>query len=103
MHVEHINPQGGDGLDNLCLSCANCNLSKASATSAKDPETDETVALFNPRQQIWSDHFQWIDEGLRIQGKTAIGRATIERLKMNKERVIRARRNWIKGGTHPPN
>jgi hypothetical protein len=27
MHVEHIDPASGDILDNLCLSCANCNLS----------------------------------------------------------------------------
>lgn len=49
MHVEHIDPDGGDALDNLCLSCASCNLSKARATTALDPETDLEVPLFNPR------------------------------------------------------
>ena len=51
MHVEHINPDGEDDLENLCLACPNCNLSKARATSALDPETEEQVPLFKPRVQ----------------------------------------------------
>ena len=48
MHVDHIDPGGGDTLDNLCLACAACNLSKGIATTADDPETREFVKLFNP-------------------------------------------------------
>jgi len=102
MHVEHIDPQGGDGLDNLCLSCSSCNLSKGKATSASDPATKAVVTLFNPRQQNWYEHFEWINEGLRIHGKTPIGRVTVVRLKMNIERMVRARGNWIEAGNHPP-
>lgn len=102
MHTEHIIPDGGDESDNLCLACPNCNLTKSSATSAIDPESEQVVTLFNPRIQLWSEHFGWNDNHLRIQGKTAIGRATIERLKMNRKRIVRARRNWIRSGTHPP-
>ena len=61
MHVEHINPGGGDNLDNLCLACPNCNLSKATSTSAVDPETGKEVALFNPRIQTLNNHFEWAD------------------------------------------
>jgi hypothetical protein len=102
MHVEHIDPQGGDDLENLCLSCANCNLSKAKATVAIDPETKAIVILFNPRTQIWIEHFEWIDDGLRLRGLTPTARATIIRLKINQERVIIARKRWISGGFHPP-
>jgi hypothetical protein len=102
MHVEHINPSGGDHPDNLCLACANCNLSKAQATAATDLETKKLVELFNPRQQRWIDHFDWIDEGARIKGKTPTGRATVQRLKMNIERIITARRIWVKAEAHPP-
>lgn len=102
MHIDHIFPQNGNELDNLCLACAACNMSKSDATSAVDPETQEIVSLFNPRNQIWHDHFLWNDGGIRVQGKTAIGRATVDRLKMNQERIIRVRRNWIVSGTHPP-
>jgi hypothetical protein len=103
MHVEHINPHGGDSPVNLCLACSSCNLSKATAVSANDPQTDGDTPLFNPRTQLWQDHFQWVDGGLRLRGKTATGRATILRLKMNQVRLIRARRNWITAGNHPPN
>jgi hypothetical protein len=102
MHIEHIHPSAGDSSDNLCLSCANCNLSKAKATTAIDPQTGEQVPLFNPRKQIWSEHFQWINNGLYVYGLTDVGRATVVRLKMNQERVLIARRRWIAGGFHPP-
>lgn len=90
MNIEHIHPNGGDSPDNLCLSCSSCNLSKAIVTAAFDPDTNEQVALFNPRKQRWNEHFEWIESGLRLYGKTAIGRATIARLKMNQPRLVRA-------------
>ncbi|GIK64405.1 MAG: HNH endonuclease [Chloroflexota bacterium] len=102
MHVEHIDPTGSDEPDNLCLSCATCNLSKAKAVTGFDPDTGETVELFNPRLQQWSEHFVWIEHGLRLKGLTPVGRATIERLKINLERVVNARHYWIKAGGHPP-
>jgi hypothetical protein len=102
MHVEHIHPAGGDSLDNLCLSCPNCNLSKAQATTSVDPETGEQTPLFNPRAQVWAEHFEWMDRGLRLRGLTPTGRVTIHRLKINQERLLIARRRWIAGGFHPP-
>src|SRR5690606_17047468 len=63
MHVDHIVPDGGNILDNLCLACGNCNLSKAQAISAPDPFTHELVSLFNPRIHSWSEHFEWTADG----------------------------------------
>jgi hypothetical protein len=102
MHTEHIDPFGDDIADNLCLACTNCNLSKARATTATDPETKTIVSLFNPRTQVWNEHFRWIEDGLILEGLTPIGRATIQRLKMNQERVLISRRRWMMGGFHPP-
>lgn len=102
MHIEHIDPDGDDTPDNLCLSCSNCNLSKSDAKTAVDPETGESVPLFNPRQQEWKTHFVWANNGLVLQGLTPIGRAMVVRLKMNQDRVVVARRRWIQGGFHPP-
>lgn len=102
MHVEHIEPTGGDHADNLCLSCANCNLSKAKATSALDPVSQAIVPLFNPRKQKWKDHFKWIENGVRLVGTSDCGRATVERLKMNIERIVTARSVWVMAGKHPP-
>jgi hypothetical protein len=103
MHIEHIEPNGDNSLDNLCLSCPSCNLSKAKATSAPDPSSGEIVRLFNPRTQIWQEHFEWIEDGIMLRGLTEVGRATIERLKINLPRIVDARRVWVEAGKHPPN
>lgn len=102
MHVEHINPDGHDDLANLCLSCPNCNLSKARATSAPDSATDEIVPLFHPRTQNWSEHFEWIQNGQLLRGLTPTGRATVVRLRMNQSRLVEARSLWVLAGVHPP-
>ncbi len=41
MQVDHINPMGGDALDNLCLSCWSCNNHKHKAIFAIDPVTGQ--------------------------------------------------------------
>ena len=102
MHVDHIDPLGADELDNLCLSCWNCNTSKHKATQYLDPLTGGLIPLFNPRQQTWSEHFRWIDNSIRLEGITATGRATVERLKMNRPAIVIARQRWVIGGFHPP-
>lgn len=102
LHVDHIAPTGGDDPDNLCLACPTCNLSKAQAITAPDPETGQMVPLFNPRQQQWADHFAWVDAGQRVEGLTPEGRATVERLRMNQDRLVVARAFWVRAGLHPP-
>jgi hypothetical protein len=102
MQVDHIDPQGGDGLENLCLSCWNCNNHKRKATIVTDPETQKSVPLYNPRTQQWDAHFEWIDGGTRVQGLTPCGRATIVRLKLNRPTIVIARQRWVEGGYHPP-
>lgn len=105
MHIDHIRPVAKDGQtdrDNLALTCAMCNQSKSDFETGIDPESDTEVPLFNPRTQNWRDHFYWSDDGTHILGKTPIGRATINRLDMNRPRVIRAREIWLKGGWKPP-
>jgi hypothetical protein len=102
MQVDHIDPDGNDDLANLCLACWNCNNHKRQAVTARDPETNQPAPLFNPRMQSWEDHFQWIEGATLVQGQTPTGRATIERLKMNRPTVVVARSRWVAGGYHPP-
>jgi hypothetical protein len=53
-------------------------------TRAVDPETNEPVALFHPREQKWEEHFAWSrDSSGVLSGKTPCGRATIARLRLN--------------------
>jgi hypothetical protein len=101
MHIEHIIPDGGNNPDNLCLACPNCNLSKAAVTSAIDPETGDEVSLFNPRSQDWQTHFEWVANFTVVQGQTPIGRATVARFKMNRPRIVLARKRWVQARLHP--
>ncbi|NUO79784.1 HNH endonuclease [candidate division KSB1 bacterium] len=105
LHVEHIIPEAADGSsaeENLWLACLLCNNHKGSQTHAKDPVTQTEVPLFNPRTQVWAEHFAWIENGTQIVGSTAIGRATILALKLNAPVRIHARRRWASVGWHPP-
>ncbi len=86
LEIEHLIPEAHGGTsneDNLWLACPMCNSHKSDRLNAIDPETGETVQLFNPRGDIWKAHFMWVDEGSTIQGITAIGRATVAALQMN--------------------
>lgn len=105
LHIEHIVPQsqGGESvLDNLAYSCARCNLYKATRTHYQDPVTTQQVPLFNPRTQHWKRHFIWSSDGVRIIGRTKIGRATVVALKMNHPTIVMARSVWVQTGFHPP-
>jgi HNH endonuclease len=105
LQVDHAHPvsKGGlDTLDNLCLACELCNLYKSAKTTAIDPQTQSEVELFNPRQQQWSDHFAWSQDGTEMIGLTACGRATVVALKLNNSLSVTVRRNWVRAGWHPP-
>jgi hypothetical protein len=105
MHVEHIIPlsrEGNSDEANLWLACAWCNSFKGAQDRARDPQTDETVPLFNPRTQVWRDHFRWSDDGTEIVGLTSVGRATVIALQMNNAYIVAARRQWSVAGWHPP-
>ncbi|MEH1768194.1 MAG: HNH endonuclease signature motif containing protein [Nostoc sp.] len=58
--IDHLVPQslgGSDADDNLALACRRCNERRYNFTSGVDVQTQQEVALFNPRQQDWVDHF----------------------------------------------
>ncbi len=105
MVIDHVIPLiagGATAIANLALACYRCNEFKAARLNAPDPQTGETVSLFNPCTQEWHKHFAWSDEGLRIVGQTAIGRATCEALRLNNDWLISARQIWLRAGLHPP-
>lgn len=83
-HLDHIRPQKHDGptvIENLALSCAACSLFKGPNPAGYDPETDVLHPLFNPRIDVWTDHFAW--DGGKLEGLTPIGRTTIHVLRIN--------------------
>jgi HNH endonuclease len=100
--IDHINPDGGDDLENLALACHRCNGSKFTKTVAVDPESGELVAVFNPRNNAWIDHFRWNDDFTKVIGITPTGRATVKRLHINRAYLQNQRALYRIVGIHPP-
>jgi hypothetical protein len=58
--------------------------------------TGELVPLFNPRTEVWGDHFEC--RGATLVGKTKSGRASIEPLQINGQDRAEHRRLLIEAG-----
>jgi 5-methylcytosine-specific restriction endonuclease McrA len=95
--LDHIVPESRGGptsADNLALCCYGCQQQKLAFETGLDPTTRTASPLFDPRRQRWARHFRWSEDGLRIEGLTRVGRATIERLDLNNQRQVEARKRW---------
>lgn len=75
--------------DNLAYACFYCNRFKGTDLASIDPLSSEITPLFNPRTQIWVEHFAL--DGPIIVPLTAVGRTTVYLLKMNRPRIIQRR------------
>lgn len=105
LEFEHIVPRSAGGLtieSNLWLACRLCNGFKNDQTASVDPETEQLVALFDPRRQAWRDHFRWSEDSTEIIGLTPVGRATVRALQLNSLQAVEMRRRWVSVGWHPP-
>lgn len=83
--IDHIIAEKHGGKtepDNLALACVLCNKYKGSDIASLDPETGRIAALYNPRQDIWHEHFLFKENGT-IEPLTAIGRVTAQVLRLN--------------------
>ena len=101
-HVDHVRPLAAGGSTderNLALACVSCSLRKGARQSARDPENGRGERLFDPRRDIWRDHFRW--EGVRIAGITSVGRATIAALDLNRPLILSIREEELLRGRHP--
>lgn len=84
--VDHIiseKHRGTTTLDNLCLSCFECNRYKGSDIGSLDIETDTFTQLYNPRIDKWETHFRL--ENVTVIPITAVGRVTEFLLQLNTE------------------
>ena len=92
-HGDHIIPQkhgGGDDLNNLAWACFLCNSAKGSEVAAYDPVTGQLVAVYNPRTEVWTEHFL-LDNGM-VVGVTPTGRVTVMVLQINRADRVEVRR-----------
>lgn len=100
--IDHILPErhrGGTALNNLCVSCFECNRYKSSDIGSYDIDTGEFAPLFHPRLHQWNDHFILQDE--MIIPLTPIGRVTEFLLRLNSEARRVRRKELILLGRYP--
>jgi hypothetical protein len=96
-HVDHVVARQHlgdmeDDPDRLALACDRCNFCKGTNLSSVDPLTGEIVLLFDPRQDVWQEHFR--RDGVQIVGLTPTGRATVRLLQMNAKHRLELRK-WL--------
>ncbi|MEM9846323.1 MAG: HNH endonuclease signature motif containing protein [Bacteroidota bacterium] len=103
--VEHIVPivkEGSNEMDNLAFACQGCNNFKYTLTEAIDPITGQLAPIYNPRKDAWKEHFKWNDDFTEMLGISPTGRATISKLKLNREGVVNQRKLLKNWNLHPP-
>ncbi|MFO0049752.1 MAG: HNH endonuclease [Pseudanabaena sp.] len=91
--VEHITPLSQQGTNdelNLALACRSCNLRKGIRISGIDNDSNSEVQFFHPRQNLWGEHFQIDTEAGMVMEITAVGKVTVENLKMNSAAQVAA-------------
>jgi hypothetical protein len=101
-HIEHIRSLkhgGSNHLDNLAYCCPDCNAYKGSDVATFLSEDDSLTRFFNPRKDLWYDHFD-IHNGV-ISGKTGIGKATVQIFKFNEIDRLIFRKELIEIGLYP--
>jgi hypothetical protein len=99
-HIIARQHRGSSTPDNLALACPDCNRQKGPNLATLDPPgTGELTVLFNPRNDEWSDHFEW--DGAMLRGKTAKGRGTVFLLDINSPLRVDMRQSLMDEGTFP--
>ncbi len=100
--IDHVIAEKHEGetiLENLSLSCPNCNVFKGSDIASIDKETGQLTALYNSRTQHWDDHFTL--NGAIIAPLTPEGRVTVRLLKLNRIEHVDERQGLIDLGRYP--
>jgi 5-methylcytosine-specific restriction endonuclease McrA len=103
--VEHVHPRsegGSEEQDNLAWACMGCNDRKYTATHGLDPVSGQIAALFHPRKDRWTEHFTWAGNFTLIVGCSPTGRATIQKLNLNRPEVVKLRQILQMAGEPPP-
>ena len=99
-HIIAVQHSGSATEGNLALACFACNHHKGPNIAGFDRVLQETVPLFHPRRDAWSDHFRW--NGPELEGITPVGRVTVHVLAINRDFRVALRRTLIQEGVFPP-
>ncbi len=102
-HIEHLRSRkhgGTNDVENLALACVACNLHNGSDNGSYDFETNnEFTRFFNPRIDIWTEHFR-LNANAEIIPLTAEARVTVRILRFNNADRIEERFGLIEAGLY---
>jgi len=101
-YLEHIKSRKHGGLtttENLAYSCPECNAHKGSDVGTFTDDDELLVRFFNPRKDVWTEHFEVDDAG--IYGISEIGKATEKILRFNDAERLIYRRKLMRLGLYP--
>jgi HNH endonuclease len=101
--IDHIIAEKHSGAtvaENLALACVFCNSFKGTDLGSLDPDTGQLTPFFNPRIQLWDDHFR-VEEDGRLQPITPEGRVTVAILHMNDPERVLERQLLLQAGRYP--
>jgi hypothetical protein len=100
-HIIPVAKEGSDDLDNFASFYSGCNGYKGDATETIDHASGRMVSIYNPRNHIWKEHFCWNETYTLIIGISSIRRATVTKLKLNREGVVNLRKVLRQVGEFP--
>jgi hypothetical protein len=98
-HIISEKHGGSTDADNLAFACVFCNQAKGSDVGSIHWETNAFVRFFNPRTDVWAEHFALV--GNRIEGLTPIGAITGRILAFNSSERVLERKTLQELGRYP--
>ncbi|MFM7602136.1 MAG: HNH endonuclease [Pseudanabaena sp.] len=98
-HIISVKHGGDSAAENLCYACLFCNLQKGTDLGSINWRNGELVRFFNPRRDLWREHFQL--DGAIIQPTTDIGEVTARILDFNNTERILERQILIENNRYP--
>jgi hypothetical protein len=102
--VDHVisEKHGGRTDDgNLALACLFCNRNKGSDIATLVPGTDRIVRFYNPRADVWQQHFRLGRDGVTVIPLTECGEATVRILGINDGERLHERDTLREAGRYP--
>jgi hypothetical protein len=101
-HVEHIFSKKHGGrteLSNLALACPECNRKKGTVIGSRQSPDGRFIRLFNPRADVWEEHFEF--NWAIIRPKTKIAEITSKILGFNDDFRVAFREYLMLLGVYP--
>ena len=98
-HIISLKHGGRTTAENLAYACAFCNRNKGSDIGSIIWQTGEFVRFFNPRGDLWAEHFYL--EGAMIRPNSDVGEVTVRILGFNSQERVLERATLINLNDYP--